>query len=254
MGCMSDTRPHHDCGQNSIDPERVLEVMFMFANGYAGHNLSDDSPEDSTYAVKHQGDNLLFTVTSECMEVTNADLLRLSERFKKWRRRGDSAITLEEFFKDLNRWGKTGEFVIQKILALIMLAEHALKELETKRQEDFWEPLKRMLPRRFHFKATPESPAYNVDFCLADEGLLFKKNAVTTMLEREDVSAVWLRYVESECMAWGRDKDFELETTANLSRWTQGLGAEKWSDYGYELASLMHEMEMQAAFPDEPRR
>jgi hypothetical protein len=34
----------------------------------------------------------------------------------------------------------------------------------------------------------------------------------------------------------------------------RGLEAEKWKEYECELAILMYEMEMQAAFPDKPRR
>jgi len=252
---MNDMPPDQDCDLGtSLNPERVLEVMLMFANGYAGQNLDDGSPIDPTYAVRRQGNNLLFTVTSESIEVTYADLQLLAERFKMWGRREDKALVREEFFQDLNRWGKTGENVIRRVLGLILLAEHELKELETKSKADFWEPLKRMLPRRFHFKATSERPAYDVQFSVVGDALLFKKNGVTTTLEREDVGAVWLRYVEFECMELGRDKDLELATTTDRIRWTQGPEAGRWKEYGYELACLMHVTEMQAALPDKPRR
>ncbi|MEI6872723.1 MAG: hypothetical protein WCL08_10625, partial [Verrucomicrobiota bacterium] len=190
---MRDTPPTQDNCRDSTGAERVLEVMFMFADGYSDSFRVSASPNGSKYAMRREGDGLLFTADSERVEVTNVELRNLWERFQKWKKRGDSAVTLAEFFSDLNRWGKTGEAMIEEVLALLLFAGATQEEIERKRQEDFWEPLKRMLPKRFHFKATPERPAYKVDFKISEDALVFEKNGVTTVLEMRDVCPIWWR-------------------------------------------------------------
>ena len=220
----------------------------MFANDYSEAVQADDKPRRSTHAIKREGDGLLFTADSERVEVTNVELRLLWERFQKWKIRGDSAATLAEFFSDLNRWGKTGEAMIKEVLGLLLFAGAALEQIEAKRLEDFWERMKAMLPGRLRIATNPERPAYDVDFRVVDNALLFKKDGTTTVLEMKDVRAIWWRFVEYWCLPWGKDVD--LATAMDLGGPEGGWGG----NYGYELACLMYEMEMQAAFPDEPRR
>ncbi|NBV34440.1 MAG: hypothetical protein EBR81_11810 [Proteobacteria bacterium] len=134
MDVMSDTNtpPTQDNCKDSTDTERVLEVMFIFAEDYSEPFRVSAPPNGSKYAMRREGDGLLFTADSERIEVTNVELRNLWERFQKWKKRGDSAVTLTEFFSDLNRWGKTGEAMIEEVLALLLFAEANQEEIENR--------------------------------------------------------------------------------------------------------------------------
>lgn len=225
-----------------MDSVRVVEAFFSLVEG--GYKISCDQNESPLCVMSRDGDSLVVLFESERLILTTEELLLLWNRFQEWKVRKDPSLVFSQFFEDMNRWGDIGVTVIREVVVGLMFAASNLSELDVKRREDGLERIAPLLPRRLYFDSGKGGAAYAVDFRLEAGELVFEKNGHSKVISRADIGVVWSVFAGW----WVLPRSRELRSVLEFEVGKAGDRA----FFAFELACLMQEAEMKAAFPKTP--
>jgi hypothetical protein len=224
------------------DPFLIVDVFFHLVEGDG--ELSSYGPqgfESPKCVMSRDGENLSILVEgSERLIVSKEEILLLWARFKERTVREDRSLDFSQFFKDIKRWGEIDSGAIKEVVALLMVAEGTLREIDDKRREDGMARITPLLPIRFPIDYEEERPAYAVDFRLEAGKLVFEKDGRMVVISEAEVRAVWYVFVGLDNLPGANRK---LRTALGLYH---GKDEER-RFFAYELSCLMYEAEFRAA-------